>query len=155
MIPDNVKEFLSHPGTGTVASRDAQLQPNQIRAFGAVVHPNRTTITCYIAELRSEAMIANFENNGRVAYTQASPLENDSFQLKGKYISWRPNSEEDDQFLEARQSQLREGMTQMGMPEEMIAHWNLWVCKPGVAITFDVETIFGQAPHPETGKIIS
>ncbi len=155
MIPDHVKESLAQGGQGAIASRDAQLRPIQIRILGVKVHPNDTTVTCYIDEFRSEQMIANFENNGRVAFTMASPLSNDSYQLKGKYVSWRRNNERDDQFLDEYQTQLYEGMKQMGMPEEIIANWGYWTRKPGVAITFDVEKVFGQAPHPDTGKLIS
>jgi hypothetical protein len=158
MIPDKVKEFLSYPGTsGTavIASRDAQLQPNQIRVFGAKVHPNQTTVTCYIDELRSEQMITNFENNGRVAFTIVGFVENESYQLKGKFVSWRRTNEQEHQFQDDYKAQVREHLKQMGMPEEIIANWGFWPRKPGVAITFDVEKVFGQAPRPDTGKLIS
>ncbi len=155
MIPDQVKECISGTAMSVTASRDAQFRPSHVRAFGVNVHPNQVTVTYYIAELRSEQMIANFENNGRVALTIANPLDNDCYQLKGKFVSWRQNDEQDDQFMDEHQTRLYGVLKQMGMPEELIANWNLWICKPGIAITFDVEMVFGQAPRPDTGKLIS
>jgi len=159
MIPDYVREFMDIPGTAVVASRDAQLQPWCIRVFGAQTHSDQKTVTFYISELRSEQMIANFEDNGRVALTLASPASGDSYQLKGKYISWRKNNEQDDQFLDGYQANVVELMKpmalEMGMPEEYLPYFNMVVYKPSVAITFETETVFGQAPHPETGKLIS
>ncbi len=155
MIPDKVKEFLSNPGSGAIASRDAKLLPNQMRTFGVKVHPNQTTVTCYIDELRSEQMIANFENNGRVALTMVSMHDNDSYQLKGKFASWRQNNEQDDQFMDEFKVRAQEGLKHIGMPEEITANWGYWIRKPGVAITFDLEKVFRQAPRPDTGTLIS
>ncbi len=155
MIPDRVSKCVSGAGMAVMASRDAQFRPSVARCFGVKVHPNQTTVTYFIAELRSEQIIANFENNGRVALTFASPLDGDCYQLKGKFVSWRQNDEQDNQHMDKHMTQFCETLKQMGMPEELFANWNLWTYKPGVAIIFDVETVFGQAPHPETGKLIS
>jgi len=154
MIPDYVINLLSGAGSGVIGSRDANLRPTQIRVWGVKVHPNQTTVTCYIDELRSEQMIANFENNGRVALTMMD-YESDSYQLKGKFVSWRRNNKQDDEFQEEYKVRAQEGLGHVGLPEELTANWGYWIHKPGVAITFDVEQVFGQAPHPDTGKLIS
>ncbi len=155
MIPDHVKEFISGTGMAHTASRDAQLQPCLTRGFGVKVHPNQTTVTYYIAELRSEQIIANFENNGRVALTIWNPLDFECYQLKGKFVSWRRSNERDDQFLDECQAQMYGKVRKLGIPEEVLAKWNLWMYKPCVAITFEVDAVFIQTPHPEAGKLIS
>ncbi len=156
MIPDHVREFMSSPGMAQTASRDAQLQPCLTRGFGVKVHPNQTTVTYYIAELGSEQMIVDFENNGRVALTIWNLLlDYECYQLKGKFVSWRRNNERDDQFLDECQTQIYEKVTKLGIPKEVVAEWNLWVSKPCVAITFEVDSVFIQTPHPEAGKLIS
>lgn len=155
MIPDHVKEFMSSTLMSHTASRDAQLQPYIIRGFGVKAHPNQTTVTFYIAELHSEQMIENFEKNGRVALTVSEPLSFEAYQLKGKFISWRRNNKQDDQFVDEYQTQIYEKVTKMGIPEEIFTKWNIWMYKPCVAITFDVEEVFGQTPRPETGELIS
>jgi len=154
MIPDYVIDFLGIAGTGAIASRDANLRPTQVRMSGVKVHPNQTTVTCYIDEFRSEQMIANFENNGHVAFTTVD-FENDSYQLKGRFVSWRRNNTQDDELQEEYKVRVREGLGHVGLPEEITANWGYWIHKPGVAITFDVEKVFGQAPRPDTGKLIS
>ncbi len=108
MIPDHVIEFLGDVKQICLASRDARLQPCLARGFGLKVHPDQTTITYYIPELRSEQIIANFENNGRVAVTVGDPLDFEAYQLKGKFVSWCRNDEQDDQFLDKYQAQLFE-----------------------------------------------
>ncbi len=156
MIPDDVKEFMSIPGMAQTASRDAQLQPCLTRGFGVKIHPDQTTVTFYIAELDSEQIIADFENNGRVALTIWNILMDfKCYQLKGKFVSWRRNNEQDDQFLDECQTQIYEKVTQLGIPEEVLPKWNLWICKPCIAITFEVDAVVIQTPYPETGKLIS
>ncbi len=156
MIPDHVKEFISIPGMAQTASRDARLQPSLTRGFGVKVHPDQKTVTYYIAELGSEQIIADFENNGRVALTIWNILMDfNCYQLKGKFVSWRRNNEQDDQFLDEYQTQIYEKVTKLGIPEETVAQWNLWISKPCIAITFEVDSVFIQTPHPEAGKLIS
>ncbi len=154
MIPEYVKESLVQGGQGAIASRDTKLRPIQIRTFGVKVHPNNTTVTCHIDELRSEQMITNFENNGRVALVFMD-YDSDSYQLKGKFVSWRQNNEQEDEFQEEYKEKMLEGLGHVGIPEEITANWGYFIRKPGVAITFEVEKVFGQAPHPDTGKLIS
>ena len=155
MIPDHVRESLSCPGTAVVATRDSQLQPCLIRVFGINVHPNQTTATFYIYERRSEQIIANLENNGRIALTTAVPGSNESYQLKGKFLSWRRNNEQDNQFVDEYMARVYQCAEEWGIPKELLSTFNMGIYKPTIAITFDVEMVFGQAPHPETGKLIS
>jgi len=159
MIPDEIIEFMSRPVMGGTASRDAQFQPCAIRFVGVKVHSNKVTVTFHITERYSEQIIENFENNGRVSLVIVRLMTNESYQLKGKFVSWRRNNEQDDQFQAEYRDQLIEeiveGMKFMGYTTEMVASMNVLVCKPGLAITFDVETVFGQTPLPGTGGLIS
>ena len=148
---------MNSPTMGVTASRDALLQPYSVRSFGARIHPDQTRVTFYIAELRSEQIIANFESNRRVALTMSVPWsDNESYQLKGKFVSWRRNNEQDDEFLDEYMARLFDFAKQrLGLPVEILSRLNIGVYKPSVAVTFDVEMVFGQAPHPGTGERIS
>ena len=155
MIPEEVKESMAGPIMAVTATRDANLRPTQVRVFESRVHPDLKTVTCFIAECNSAKMIENLEANGRITLTVSNPTQNDSYQLKGNFVSWRRNSEEDDSAMDGNMAQFREVLHHMGMPEEMIKHWNLWTYKPGIAVTFEVDAVFGQAPGPDTGQQIS
>jgi len=75
--------------------------------------------------------------------------------LKGKFLSWRRNNEQDNQFVDEYMARVYQCAEEWGIPKELLSTFNMGIYKPTIAITFDVEMVFGQAPHPETGKLIS
>ena len=154
MIPKHVITLFQQPPMMSSSSRDDQLQPYILRVFGAVIHPDLTTITFFVPQKRSERMIANLENNGRIALTAVSPVTFETYQLKGSMISWRPSNEADHQAQDIYLAQVKERLSEAGFPKE--AHdWNFWHSKPSLVITFRVESVFGQTPGPGTGNEIS
>lgn len=155
MIPEVVKDCLNLLVSAVVTSRNADLQPSTTRVFGIRFHANNITVTFCIPEAGSEQIIKNFEDNGRVALTISTFESNDSYQLKGKFVSWKRNTEQDDQRVDQYRSGVLEMAIGQGYPEEFVTAASVFKCKPGITVTFDVESVFGQAPHPETGKLIS
>ncbi|MBI4283059.1 MAG: pyridoxamine 5'-phosphate oxidase family protein [Chloroflexi bacterium] len=154
-VPEVVKVHMNLPVMAMAASRDANLRPNITRVFGMTLHPNQSTITFYIPETGSEQIIKNLEDNGRVALTINTPGDNDSYQLKGRFVSWRRNNEQDDQCVDYYVSKLFEHAVKMGFPADYLSRAPAFKWKPGIAVTFDVESVFGQAPHPNTGQQIA
>jgi hypothetical protein len=126
-----------------------------VLGVGAVVHPDRETITFFVPESRAERILSDLKNNGRIALA-VSLTTHEAYQLKGGYISSRPTDAKDRAVQEIYRTKLVSALLQAGYPEQIAKPLVLGLAyQPGIAITFRVEEIFLQTPGPEAGKKIS
>jgi hypothetical protein len=136
-------------------TRNERLRPAQTYVIGAVVHPDRETVTFFVPESRSERILGDLKSNGRVALAVGLPTH-EAYQLKGSYVSSRPTDAKDRAVQEIYRSKLLSALLQAGYPEQIVKPYILGLAyQPGVAITFRAEEIFLQTPGPEAGKKIS
>ena len=151
MIPDRVAEHLQGPSFIQVATRNAELRPAHAHVLAAVVHDDKQTVTFFVAEKRSKQIVADLENNGRVAL-EAAQATHEAYQMKGKYVSSRPSTEEDYAVQEKYQKMIVEGLLQF-FPEELAKPLAAVESdyRPSIAITFRVEEIYLQTPGPGAG----
>jgi hypothetical protein len=151
VIPDRVAEHLQGPSFVQVATRNAELRPAHAHVLGVVVHDDKETVTFFVHEKRAKRIVADLEQNGRVAL-EAAQASHEAYQLKGKYVSSRPSSEEDYAVQEAYKKKIVVGLMQF-FPEELarpIAAVESEY-RASVAITFRVEEVFLQTPGPGAG----
>ena len=152
MIPDRVIEALHGPAVMFAGTRNERLHPAQAFVIGAVVHPDHETITFFIPESRSERILGDLNNNGRVALA-VSLITHEAYQLKGVYLSSRPTDTKDRAVQEVYRSKVLSALLQAGYPEQIAKPLVLGCAyQPGIAITFRAEEIFLQTPGPEAGK---
>ena len=118
---------------------------------GAVVHDDKQTITFFVAVRFSKQIISDLEDNGRVAL-EAAHSTHEAYQMKGRYVSSRPSSEEDYAVQEAYQKKIIDGLLQF-FPEELAKPLAAVDSdyRPSIAITFRVEEIYLQTPGPGAG----
>ncbi len=155
MIPDRIVEVVHGSAVMFAGTRDERLHPAQTFVIGAVVHPDRETITFFVSESRAERILSDLKNNGRIALA-ISLTTHEAYQLKGVYISSHTTDEKDRAIQEIYRSKLLSAMLQAGYPEQIAKPLVLGLAyQPGTAITFRVEEIFLQTPGPEAGKKIS
>ncbi len=155
MIAEHVRDFLESHHFMAAASRDDQLQPCLLRAFGLRIHSDHNTVTFYIPAKGSSRMIADWRNNGRVALIIVSAITHESYQLKGKFVSDHPNNDVDHQNQDEYVKDIQKQMIDGGFPSEYISGLNFWNCKPGLAISFQVESVFDQTPGSEAGEPVT
>jgi hypothetical protein len=154
MIPDRIVEVVHGSAVMFAGTRDERLHPAQTFVIGAVVHPDRETITFFVPESRAERILNNLKSNGRVALA-VSLATHEAYQLKGGYISSRSTDAKDRAVQEIYRTKLVSALLQAGYPEQIAKPLVLGlVYQPGIAITFRVEEIFLQTPGPEAGKKI-
>jgi hypothetical protein len=154
MLSDRIVEVIHGPPVMYVGTRDERLRPARAFVVGAVVHPDRETITFFLPESRSKRILSDLENNGRVALA-VSLATHEAYQLKGVYVSSRPTDAKDHAVGEIYRSKLISALLQVGHPEQFVKSLVLGMAsQPAVAITFRVEEIFLQTPGPEAGKKI-
>ena len=154
MIPDRVVEVVTGPSVLWVGTRDAELRPNHAYVNGLVVHDDRETITFFVVEKRARAILANVENNRRVALA-CGQATHEAYQLKGTFLSSRPATDEDYAAQEAYRANLWPELARF-WPEEIVKAQILGAAyKPSVGITFRVEEVFLQTPGPGAGSKIA
>lgn len=155
MIPDRIIEVIHGPAFMHAGTRDERLRPAHTFVIGAVVHPDQETITFFVPESRSQRILSDLQNNGRVALA-VGLATHEAYQLKGVYISPRPADAKERTVQEIYRSKLLSAMLQAGYPEQIARPLVLGMAyQPAVAITFRAEEIFLQTPGPEAGKKIS
>jgi hypothetical protein len=154
MLPDNIVEVIHGPAVMSVGSRDERLHPAHTFVVGAVVHPDKETVTFFVPESRSERLLSNLKHNGKVALA-IGLLTHEAYQLKGEFLASRPGDEKDRAVQEIYRSKILSTMLQFGYPEQIVHPFILgFIYHPAVAITFRVEEFFLQTPGPEAGKKI-
>jgi hypothetical protein len=155
MISDRVIELLHGPAFMQIGTRDAALRPAHTFAVGAVVHDDRQTVTVFVPTARSERVLRDLTENGRIALG-VSLVSHEAYQLKGTYVSARPTDAEDRARQEAYRATLLTTSLEAGYPETIARPMTLGIAyTPGVAITFRVEQVFLQTPGPGAGTPLS
>ena len=151
MIPARVVEVVSGPSVLWVGTRDAELTPHHAYVNGVVVHDDHETITFFVTEKRARVILANVENNRRVALA-CGQASHEAYQLKGSYLSSRPATDGEYALQEAYRDKTWRAIAQF-WPEEMVKPQFLGAAyRPSVAITFRVEDVFLQTPGPGAGS---
>lgn len=155
MIPDRVLEVLHGPAFMQLGTRDARLRPAHTMAVGARVDPDRTTVTVFVPEGRSERLLSHLRDNGRVALG-LSLASHEAYQLKGTFVASRPTGDEDVAHQEAYRAKLHASARDAGYPDQIARPLTLgFAYRPGVAVTFRVEEVFLQTPGPGAGSKIA
>ncbi|MBI1735526.1 MAG: hypothetical protein HYR51_10160 [Candidatus Rokubacteria bacterium] len=150
MIPDRVVEVVSGPAVIQVATRDAALRPAHTLAVGAFVHDDRATVTVYVAELRAAQTLANLADNGRIAVA-CGLVSHEAYQLKGACLESRPTTDDDVRRQEAYRAAILAAMRRAYPDAIAVPLTQGMPYRPGVAITFRVESVFLQTPGPGAG----
>ena len=155
MIPDRVVEVLGGPAFIQIGSRDEALRPAHTFAVGAIVHDDRQTVTVFVPTARSDRVLRDLQENGRIALGMAL-VSHESYQVKGTYVSSRPAVDAERARQEAYRAALLASALEAGYPEAIA--WPLTMglaYTPAVAITFRAEQVFLQTPGPDAGTLLS
>jgi len=155
MFTQDIQRFLEKPKFMNVVSRDENLQTRLIRTFGVKANLEKFELTVFIPEKDSQLLLADWQQNKRIAFAIVDPITFEAYQFKGDVLSQSSSSEEQRKFqieyIEVLQNYMIETN---GLSLEYIKSWNLWNCYPSLAITFKVDAIYCQTPGPKTGNVI-
>ena len=155
MIPDRVIDVLHGPAYMQIGTRDEALRPAHTFAAGAVVHDDRQTVTVFVPTVRSERVLRDLRENGRIALG-VSLASHEAYQLKGTYVSSRPTNDAERARQEAYRAALLVSALEAGYPEAIARPMTQgFAYTPGVAITFRAEAVFLQTPGPGAGTLLS
>lgn len=148
MISSDLAVFLESGLSIHVATRNARLVPDAVRAMGVRVEPGGEAVTVFLPAATAAAARANLADNGRIAVVFSRPADHRTFQLKGRAESVAPASEADRAVVERYRTALVAGLGAAGVPPAITRRLTSW---PAHAVRFRVETIYVQTPGPGAG----
>ena len=138
-----------------LGTRDSELVPELVRAWGPRVSRDRTSVSLCVARAVSARTLGNLEDNGRMAATFASPGNSTAIQIWGRCIETGPARRLDLEAVEAHRDAFVELNKGLGVPRAFIeALWQreLAGSEQMVTVRFVAEQIFNQTPGPDAGS---
>lgn len=149
MIAEELVPFLESGVSVQVGTRDGQLFPDGLRAYGLRVEADRRHVTVFLPDATAQQALANLRDNGRIALCLSRIADHRTFQLKGRAAEVRPADQEDLKVIRGYRALLTEALAQVGTPTRMgvrLAHW------PAHAVRIEVESLFDATPGPGAGE---
>lgn len=147
-IDDALKEFLESGVSIIVATRDAQLRPEAVRATGLQV-ADRTHVRLVIPAATGARTFENLEANGEVAFVASDPATYRTVQLKGRSAGVAPLDDagraDSRRWLDA----FTEATLRFGLRPTQIR--NLWL-EDARQVRVEITAAFHQTPGPGAGR---
>ena len=82
----DLKAFIERGASVMVGTRDAELVPELVRAWGTRISADRTRLSVCVATAAGARTIGNLRDNSRLAVTFALPADSHAIQLWGRCI---------------------------------------------------------------------
>jgi hypothetical protein len=152
MLPGVMIDFLDRASVAVAATRDRELVPHVHLISGWTVEADRTTLRALVPIGFTEHLVADLEDNGRLALTAEVIGPHETYQFKGRHLDSRPVDAVDrsiwqacqERFVRDVQRQYRDHFA----ADDLRAHCP----EPVLAVRFAVEEIFVQTPGPAAGQ---
>lgn len=150
-ISEDLLELFASGVDLYIATRDAQLMPEATLGMGIHVHPDRRTVTLYVADSLMRATRSNLESetHAPIAATLCRPPDHRTVQLKGTFLSMRASTERDRELQAVFRAALVASFAAVGVPR---AHTRALPWWPSTAIDVEVTDVFTQTPGPDAGN---
>jgi hypothetical protein len=155
LLTAEVQTFLERGGSLMVGTRDADLVPELMRAWGLRISRDRKSVSLCVASAGSARTLANLRDNGRVAVTCALPLNSNAIQLWGRCLGTSKATRQDLSAVGAHRDAFARMNESLGVPRPFIeALWQRELAgSPAmVKIRFAAEQVFNQTPGPDAGS---
>lgn len=151
-ITADLAEFVESGVNLILGTRDAALRPDAARACGAVVAPDRASITLFLPNAAAAQAIANLRENGLVALGVSRPYDNTAWQLKGTAAEVRDAAPAERAIVERYGALFTEALYLVGIPRAIMGRFVVW---PATAVRFDIHDVFDQRPGPGAGRRVA
>lgn len=154
MAPQLTVELASFVQSGVsiyLGSRDSELRPRASRIWAIRVAARRDRLTAFGHPEALGLHLPSLESNGQIALCISRPSDDETYQIKGSFLSCRKGRSTDRVQVEAQVDALRANLELIGVPRSTFDSWRLW---PTVAIRLKVTEIFCQTPGPGAGEAL-
>ena len=147
--------FLERGASVMVGTRDSELVPELVRAWGPRISRDRRSVSVCVAMAASARTLENLRDNGRLAVTCALPLNSNAIQMWGRCIGTRKAHRQDLSAVEAHRDTFARVNGALGIPRpfiEALCQRELAGSPVMVTIRFVAEQVFNQTPGPDAGS---
>lgn len=150
-IRSELVDFLTSGVSLLVGTRDPDNVPACVRAMGAIVAPDRRSLTVLLPVATADRTLANLRDNGRIAVTFSRIIDHRGVQIKGQCLAIRPATADEERVQRAYADAWFAALEEIGLPRATTARLAV---TPGVAIEVRPETVFEQTPGPSAGRVL-
>lgn len=148
VISKELASFLESGISILVGTRDARLQPEAARAFGARVGAGGAELTVLVPQAVGAVTAANVRDNGRIAVLFSRPSDHRSIQVTGRVAAIEPGGDAERALVDRYRCELAQTLAAVGLPPRLTLRAAHWPCH---AIRLRVEAIYVQTPGPGAG----
>ncbi|ABC82816.1 hypothetical protein Adeh_3047 [Anaeromyxobacter dehalogenans 2CP-C] len=148
VISLDLSAFLESGVSILLASRDARLLPDCVRAVGARVEAGGAELTVLVPEASAGRCPGALRESGRVAVMFSRPTDHQSIQVKGQVAALAPATAEERALVERYTCALARELALVGVPPRLTLRVNRWPC---LAVRLRVDGLFVQTPGPGAG----
>jgi hypothetical protein len=149
-LPPDLVAMMARGVSVIVASHDAALRPNLMRAVGSRIEGDGA-ITVYLARRQSRQVVQDLAATGHIAVVFSEPSTHRSVQLEATRVEMRSAEAQDTPVLERYRQAMEREIQQVGfappLTRAMLAHR----LDDLVAVRFTPEQAFDQTPGPRAG----
>jgi hypothetical protein len=154
-IPSELKALIEQGASVMVGTRDSELVPELVRAWGPRVSRDRKHVSVCVAMAAGVKTLGNLRDNARVAVTFALPANSNAIQVWGRCIGIGPLHRDDLTAVQQHRDTFAQVNKGIGVPLPFIE--SLWQRELAgspvmVRIRFVAEQIFNQTPGPDAGS---
>lgn len=152
MLDDALAAFLEEGNVIHLGTRNAQLEPNGVRATAAFVDPDREHVVVYIPDIAAASVVEDLKANGQAAIVIGRPRDDHACQVKGTFVSVRAATSAEEAPVRAQWQALISQLGLVGMPGESMREWIVWPCR---AVRIRATAVYSQTPGPNAGAQLS
>jgi hypothetical protein len=150
-LPKELVELVEGGASIQVGTRDAARKPECLRAVGAEVGPDRTTLVVYVPAELAARTLANLEDNAAIAVTFSQISNHRSVQVKGKLRALRRTRKSERILQERWLAAFTEQLHMTGFARRIARRLRYW---PSLALELEIHELFVQSPGPGAGRRI-
>jgi len=147
-LPPDLLSLLEGPSVQHLVTRSATLAPASALGFGVRVEPGTSNVTVFVPARVATFLLQNLRDNGQLALTAVSPVDNRAVQLKGVWLGERRVDDEDRAFLMRYRDGVTNVLNLVGVPR---SRWRQVAWSPTLALRMEVREAYVQTPGPGAG----
>lgn len=148
-LPEHLVDYLESGTSILVATVDARVRPETVRAAGAIVSTDRRRFTVLVPAATGARTRANLEGGSAVAVTFNRPVDHRSIQIKGRCLAVRDARREERKVAEGYLAAFTEALYLVGMSRAVVRRLSVW---PAFAAEVEIDALFQQTPGPGAGE---
>ena len=154
-IPPELEALIERGASVMVGTRDSELVPELVRAWGPRVSRDRKHVSVCVAMAAGVKTLGNLRDNARVAVTFALPANSNAIQVWGRCIGTGRPHRDDLTAVQQHRDTFAQVNTGIGVPLPFIeALWQRELAGSPVMVRIRLvaEQIFNQTPGPGAGS---